>query len=328
MSLFQLGIQQKGKTKNKSSLLIGVIHLPPLPGSPGAADLSPEEALSRAGLQAVKEAQVFTKSGFDAIILENFGDIPFYKTQVGPETIASLAVIAAAVRESTPLPLGINVLRNDARSALAIAAVTGADFIRVNVLSGVCATDQGMIEGCAADLMRERIRLNATHIGVLADVLVKHAKTLSSTDLELAMEETALRGGAEGVILTGTTTGRAPNPEQVNEAIRIAEHLNVPLFLGSGTTIESLKTLSGSVHAIVGSTLRKNGKAGAPLDLNRIKNFVKAWKVFARPTKNTAKIVRKKSVQTVMNPSAKKSTLKTTKKVTQKTKQRKNGKTR
>src|SRR4051794_14750414 len=103
--------------------LIGVIHLPPLAGSPRAADLFPAEALQAAGMQAVREAILLSKEGFNGIILENFGDTPFYKSQVPPETIASMAIISAAVREAVGLPLGVNILRNDARAALSVAAV-------------------------------------------------------------------------------------------------------------------------------------------------------------------------------------------------------------
>jgi membrane complex biogenesis BtpA family protein len=259
--------------------LIGVIHLPCLPGSPEASKLDPATALQRAGIWAVKEAQALAKAGFDGIIIENFGDAPFFKTQVGPETIASMAVIAAAIRESTKLKLGINVLRNDARSALAVAAVTGADFIRVNVLSGVTATDQGLIEGCAADLVRERIRLNAEHVFILADVHVKHAQSLSSKSIHLAIEETAARGGADGIIVSGSTTGRAPDAADLKEAIEGCAAMGVPLFIGSGATIDNVEMLvQNSVHIIVGSALRKGGKAGAPLDAKRMKAFVKAAK--------------------------------------------------
>ena len=256
--------------------LIGVIHLPPLPGSPGASAMHPTEALQRAGIQAVNEAKILMKNGFDGIIIENFGDAPFYKTQVKPETIASFAVIAAAVRETTKLPIGINVLRNDASAALAIAAVTGANFIRVNVLSGVTATDQGLIEGASADLSRERIRLGAESISILADVHVKHARSLSSQKIEIAIEETAGRGGADAVIITGDTTGRAPDLNLVRSALDAANHSGVPLYIGSGMTPDSLKDLPLKVRIIVGSTLRKNGKAGAPLDLKRTKQFAKA----------------------------------------------------
>ena len=263
--------------------LIGVIHLPPLPGSPGASHLNPGVALSKAGLWAVREAVALTKAGFDGLILENFGDTPFYKSQVPPETIASMAVIAAAVRESTRVALGINVLRNDARSALAIAAATQADFIRVNVLAGVAATDQGLIEGDAAFLLRERARLNASSIAILADVHVKHAQTLSSVDLSLAIEEVAGRGGADGVILTGTSTGRAPELESVKRAIEAATRAGVPLYLGSGVSSEQLtQGLPREIRIIIGSALRKNGLAGAPLELKRMKKFIQNWKLLQK----------------------------------------------
>jgi membrane complex biogenesis BtpA family protein len=271
--------------------LIGVIHLPPLPGSPGASRQDASDALKKAGLWAVKEAKLFTQAGFEGIIIENFGDAPFYKSQVPPETIVSMSVIAAAVRESTRLPLGINVLRNDANSALAIAAVTGADFIRVNVLSGVVATDQGLIEGDAATLIRERIRLNAEHIAILADVQVKHAQTLSSVDLAIAIEETAGRGGADGVIVTGSTTGRSPETVRLQEAMVAAQHTGVPLYIGSGASLEKLKEYysAGSslvgVCVIVGSALRKGGRAGAPLDAKKVKEFARVFKSLQKQKK-------------------------------------------
>jgi membrane complex biogenesis BtpA family protein len=187
-------------------------------------------------------------------------------------------VIAAAVRETCKLPIGINVLRNDAFSALAIAAVTGANFIRVNVLSGVTATDQGLIEGQAADLMRERIRLNAQSVQILADVHVKHAKSLSSSNLAIAIEETAGRGGADGIIISGDTTGRAPDLSVINEALAAAKHVGVPVYLGSGATPALMSSFPSQLRIIVGSTLRRDGKPGAPLDSKRIKAFMDAAK--------------------------------------------------
>ena len=278
-------ISSKKSSKKQSSLprLIGVVHLPPLPGSPGAHRMHPSEALQKAGLWAVKEAKLLAQMGFDGVILENFGDIPFYKTQVGPETIASLAVISAAIRESTSIQLGINLLRNDPFSALAVAAVTGADFIRTNVLSGVVATDQGLIEGRAAELVRERLRLNAQNVKILADVHVKHAKTLSSSSLTLAIEETAGRGGADGIIITGSTTGRAPEFNDLEEAAAACRHSGVPVFIGSGMTADRLQLLSKEksareYHLIVGSALRRGGRAGEPMEPKRLKELVKAYR--------------------------------------------------
>lgn len=285
------------KSSPRLPLLLGVIHLPPLPGAPGAAEMSPTDALGFAGHTALQQALTLQKAGFHALILENFGDTPFYKDSVPPETIASMAVLAAAIREAVPgLPIGINVLRNDASAALAIATVTGCDFIRVNVLSGVAATDQGIIEGNAAEWVRERIRLNSP-VQIFADVHVKHARTLSSEDIGIAIEEVAHRGGADAVIVTGQTTGRPIDFETLQKAHEACGKQNVPLYLGSGTTSERLEELSPWVSGfIVGSDLRSGGKAGAPLEAQRIKRFMKAYQALGRPEKKTkASTTRKKT---------------------------------
>ena len=268
--------------------LIGVLHLPPLPGSPGATHLSPVQALHQAAERAIAEARLLERAGFEALILENFGDVPFYRDRVPPETVAALSMLAGATRQATNLPLGINVLRNDAFAALAIAACSGAEFIRVNVLSGVAATDQGMIEGRAAELLRERARLGA-QVEILADAHVKHSRSLSSDSITLAIEEIAGRGGATGVIITGATTGRSVDTQVLAEAGAAARHCGVPLYIGSGATAETLPALYEHAHGvIVGSALREGGQAGADLDLKRVRELVKAYaKLQARPKRKS-----------------------------------------
>ena len=197
----------------------------------------------------------------------------------------TLTVIHQNIAFSLSVKLLFVILTMSNYSSLwgAIAADTGADFIRVNVLSGVVATDQGMIEGNAAKLIREKLRLNAGHVGILADVHVKHARTLSSDHLAIAIEETAGRGGADAVIVTGATTGRSPDLQKLREAAHAAAECGVPVFIGSGTTPEGLKALDvKNVRMIVGSALRKGGKAGAPLDVKRCKALVAAWKAYQK----------------------------------------------
>ncbi len=278
--------------------LIGVIHLPPLAGSPRSLEQGedPALALQKAGIQAVQEAKLLAQAGFEGIILENFGDTPFYKAQVPPETVASLAVIAAAVRESVSIPVGINVLRNDGASALAIAAVTGCDLIRVNVLTGVSATDQGIIEGDAAKLIRERQRLGASSIGILADVHVKHARTLSSDDIGIAVEEVALRSMADAVIVTGSTTGRSVEMDHLRRASEVAREHDIPVLIGSGAHRDNLASLLQYAQGIiVGSDLRRGGKAGAPLDSKRVRELAKAFQALQKKKTRKPKKVFKKS---------------------------------
>jgi membrane complex biogenesis BtpA family protein len=274
--------------------LIGVVHLPPLAGAPGASSVHPADALRVAGERAVAEAKALEKAGFGGIILENFGDAPFYRTRVPAETISSLAVIAAAVRESVRVPIGINVLRNDGRAALAIAAVTGCDFIRVNVLAGVSATDQGVIEGEAAELLRERDRLGAA-VGILADAGVKHARSLSSDDLAVEIEDLALRSGADGVIITGKTTGRFADEETLAAAVEAIRRHRIPVWIGSGATRENVGEIRArGLGIIVGSDLRKAGRAGAALDAARTRAFVAADRAASRTKRVPRKAKRAK----------------------------------
>jgi uncharacterized protein len=266
------------KTKNSTLELIGVIHLLPLPGSPQASPMAAHQALEQAGYRAVQEAVLLEKAGFDSLIVENFLDSPFFKDQVPAETLSAMSVIVAAITQSVKIKVGVNVLRNDGLSALSIAAVTGADFIRVNVLSGAMVTDQGVIEGRAAELLRKKDALRSD-TRIFADVLVKHAKPLADISLEQAIEESAGRGGADAVIVTGSGTGVAPEIDWVRQASTVAKNCGVPIYLGSGATAKNISNFAPYLSGvIVGSALRKGGKAGADLDMKRIKEFTKAVK--------------------------------------------------
>jgi hypothetical protein len=158
----------------RSEALIGVVHLEPLPGSCGwKGDMA--AVVSR----ALEDATAIEASGFDGIILENFGDAPFSRTFAGRGAVAAMSAVGALVAENTSLPLGINVLRSDALSAVAVAAAVGARFIRVNVHVGAAATDQGIIQGNARETLLAIAR-EAPGLRVFADVFVKHAKPLGS----------------------------------------------------------------------------------------------------------------------------------------------------
>jgi membrane complex biogenesis BtpA family protein len=267
--------------KSNRPVLIAVIHLPPLPGAPvdstsQGRSSTASDLMNHALETAVREAETLARAGFDGIVVENFGDAPFFKDQVPAETIAAMAVVATAVGATVGIPVGVNVLRNDGLSAMAVAAASAADFVRVNVLSGVAATDQGMVEGRAAELLRMRSRLQA-EVGILADVHVKHAVSVSSDDLVLAIEEAGLRARADGVILSGATTGRAAARSEIELASKTARSLGIPLYIGSGASAANIAELSPLVDGVlVSSDLRRGGVPGAPLDSSRIRRFLAA----------------------------------------------------
>lgn len=249
--------------------IIGVVHLMPLPTSPRWGG-SLRAVLDR----AQQEATALASGGVNGIIIENFFDAPFTKGLVDPAVVSAMTLIVGELMNLLTVPVGINVLRNDAKSALAIASCVGAKFIRVNVLTGIMATDQGLIEGQAHELMRYRRELGSD-VKILADVLVKHARPLGSPNLTTAVQETIERGLADGVILSGWATGSPPSLEDLELATAAAD--GVPVFIGSGASWENISTLMQAADGvIVSSSLKRHGKIDQPIDPIRVSQFVEA----------------------------------------------------
>lgn len=251
--------------------LVGVLHLPPLPGSPRfGGDLA---AIAR---QAAAEARSLDAAGFDAVMVENFGDAPFFPGRVDAVTVAAITACAIAVREAAPrLSLGVNVLRNDAESALAIAVCSGATMVRVNVHSGARVTDQGVVEGRAHATLRLRRALAAEHVRLLCDVDVKHSAPLAARPIEEEAEEVAGRGLADAVLVTGTGTGRGVRSDDL---ARVVASVHVPVLVASGSTLESLPSLRAAHGIIVGTAIRKSGRAGDPVDAEAALKYAGAFR--------------------------------------------------
>lgn len=250
--------------------LIGVIHLRPLPGSPGfAGDVAAVAAA------CARDAHALGDAGFDGIIVENYGDAPFEPGAVSPVTVAAMTRCALAARVAAPtLTLGINVLRNDPEAALSIAVASGAAMVRVNVHVGARLTDQGLIQGQAHKTLRLRRALGADHVRLLCDVDVKHSAPLAPRPLAEETSDLVARGGADAVLVTGSGTGRSVNLRDLDEVIRAA---GVPVLVASGVSEGALAAIKRAHGVIVGSALRADGKAGGPVDPGLAKRFAEAF---------------------------------------------------
>ena len=260
-----------GRTGFEKLRLIGMVHLPALPGSANAT-MSMDQIIKR----AVSEATLLVKTGFEAVVVENFGDAPFAAEKVPSETVAAMGIVVDHVVRAVSRPVGVNVLRNDAFAALAVAAGAGAAFIRVNVLSGVYATDQGFITGRAAELLAYRARV-APQVKIAADIHVKHATPISQPDLALAAEETAYRAGADALIVSGAATGSPSDLDIVDKVTRAVP--DRPIWIGSGVTEKTVRESLDIADAVVaGTCLKKGGRTTAALDSRRTSAFVKAAK--------------------------------------------------
>jgi membrane complex biogenesis BtpA family protein len=252
--------------------VIGVIHLLPLPGSPRWGG-NMDTVLER----AQQEALALSSGGVHGIIVENFFDAPFTKNNLDPVTAIALSHCVKKVSNICSLPIGVNALRNDGMNAMAIAATSGAKFIRVNVYTGAMLTDQGLIEGQAHEILMYRRALMAENsVKIFADVMVKHAEPLSANSNIVHMaKDTVERGLADAIVISGAATGHEPNLEDL-ATVRTAL-TNTPIFIGSGSSTENIKTLLNYADgSIVASSLKRQGKLENPVDIDRVRSFVNA----------------------------------------------------
>lgn len=251
-----------------SKLIFGVVHLLPLPGSSGYGGC--RKAIRS---HALRDAESYLEGGCHGLVVENFGDAPFRKAAVEAPVVAEMTRLASEiVALAADRPVGVNVLRNDALSALSIAAASGARFIRVNVHTGSMFTDQGLIEGRADETLRWR-RILEAEIEIMADVGVKHALPPAGFDLEAAARDTAGRGGADALIVTGGATGDGTAIAEIERVKQAAG--SKPVLAGSGVRLENLQeTLRFADGAIVGTSLKEDGELSRPVDKARVRALV------------------------------------------------------
>ena len=248
--------------------IIGMLHLRPLPGSPRPEPFADVRERMLADLEAL------IKGGVDGVILENYGDAPYFPGRVPPHTVSYLTRLAAEARGLTSLPLGVNVLRSDGIAALAVAAAVGAEFVRVNVYTGVRVSGEGLIQGNAHEIQRYRRELGVD-VKVFADVDVKHSTGVGDVDLEDEVTETILRGRADAVIVSGKATGSETRLEDLRRAKAAAG--STPVLTGSGMTVNSVsETLRWSDGAIVGTGFKIGGVTDNPVDVEAVRALMAA----------------------------------------------------
>ena len=249
--------------------VIGMIHLRALPGSPrwaGSMDAVIDAALD--------DARALAEGGADALLVENHGDMPFAPVRVDAATVAAMAVAVQAVRAAVPLPVGVNVLKSDALSALAVASATGAVFIRVNVHVGAVVADQGLLQSTSYESLRYR-RLLGLDIKILADVQAKHAVPLAPVPIELETRDAVARGLADGLVVTGVATGEPTAMGDLKKVRGAAP--GMPLLVGSGATADNAaELLSVADGLIVGTSVKRDGVLANPVDAVRVRRLVDA----------------------------------------------------
>lgn len=255
--------------------LIGMIHCPAFPGAPRYRGAPREEILSF----CLRDAERLVAGGMHGLLVENHGDIPFSKPEdIGYETAAFMAIVADRVAQEFAVPIGINVLANAPIPAFAIAAASGASFIRVNQWANAYVANEGFMEGRAAEALRYRSKLRAESIRVFADSHVKHGSHAIVADRSVTeLTRDLVFFDADAVIATGQRTGDSADLAEI-ETVRDATHL--PVLVGSGVSPSNVVPILERVDAvIVASSLKEGGVWWNPVEAARVRALVEA----ARP---------------------------------------------
>ncbi len=245
--------------------IIGMVHLKPLPGSPGYAG-NIEEIYQTAH----DDLAALVDGGVNAVIVENFGDIP-YATENELITYTTFTNIATRLRKECNLPMGINVQFNDFNAEWALAYSCGYDFIREEVFGENRMGPNGICISSGPQIMRLKARY-PKDIAILADLHVKHTFPIVDQPLDFTIES-IIEGGADAIICTGITTGKSPTNDDVSTVKEIAK--DTPVVIGSGVNKDTVKEfLSIADGAIIGSSFKKDGNVMNPIDVKRVKELM------------------------------------------------------
>jgi len=244
--------------------VIGMIHLPRFPKK------YQEDRVDEFIRSALSDARKLEEAGIDGVIVENYGDAPFSK-KVSKRTVSMMTFVCKEIIDKVDIPVGINVLRNDWEAALSISSVMGLPFIRINVLTGLVATDQGLIEGEPAELQDFK-RSHTPKTEIWADVHVKHGTTIHPEDIADSAEEVQERGKADRIIVTGKGTGQ---PIDIEELKRMKKAVDIPVIAGSGVNTDNIhKMIEIADGVIVGTYLKEDGIVTNPVSSERVKELM------------------------------------------------------
>jgi membrane complex biogenesis BtpA family protein len=240
--------------RHRGGTIVGVIHLPRLLGQVGFPGI--DAVVSR----AMGEARALARGGVDALLIENWRDEspgPF----VGPDTVSCMAVVCSAVAGALELPVGVNVLPNDYRAALALARSCGLAFVQLDVLVDPVRTDYSYstappfeVRVDRSDLAATRARLGAEEVALLGTVHPKHYALLLDRSIEASATD-ALAWGAQAVVVTGARTGSAPDVERILRVKRAVGE--APVVVGSGLDAGNASALMAHADAAIVGTAFK-----------------------------------------------------------------------
>lgn len=246
--------------------LVAMIHLPPLPGAANYDGRS----VARIADDAADEAAHLVGAGFDGVMIQNTHDRPS-RVRVPTGTVAAMAAVASHIARRADVRLGVNVHKNDAEAALAIASASGASFVRIKVLVGAVVGVEGLIQGAAEQALTVQ-REYASDVEIWADLYELTSWTMAGTSLENLADLATRFGKADRLIVTDPTVDASRLAVE-----RVRQATPIPVLIGGRTSADNIKAaLASSDGVIVGTCLRRDSRTDGPLDPEAVRSFIAA----------------------------------------------------
>jgi uncharacterized protein len=260
------------KVLNLEKPIIAMIHVDALPGTPKYGG-NIKSIIDKAKAEAI----LYKEAGIDVLMIENMHDVPYLNRIAGPEITAVMSIILYEIKNVSGLPSGIQILAGANKQALGSAMAAGADFIRAEGFVYAHVADEGFFNSDAGEILRFRKQIGADHIAIFTDIKKKHSSHSITVDTDIADTAKAAEYFlSDGVIITGSATGKEPSLEEIRS---VKESINIPVLAGSGITIENVKHyLKYCDSLIIGSYFKTGGKWHNPVEIKRVKDFMKTIK--------------------------------------------------
>jgi len=247
--------------------VIAMVHLGALPGTPLHDEGKGVEGIiadARADLRALQVA------GFDAVMFGNENDRP-YELEVDVASTTTMAYVIGRLREEITVPFGVNVLW-DPKASLALAAATGARFVR-EIFTGTYASDMGIWTPDAAAATRYARRIGAGDVVRLYNISAEFAYSLDGRSLSDRARSTVFSSVPDAVLVSGAITGEAAAMSDLEAVKRVLPA--TPVLANTGVKHETVAdVLAVADGVIVGSALKVGGDTWAPVDPDRARVFM------------------------------------------------------
>jgi membrane complex biogenesis BtpA family protein len=249
-------------------VVLGMVHLDPLPGTPFYRPGSFEQTLER----AVKSARALSEGGADGCLVQTVDRVYSVRDESDSARTTAIGLIVRAIADSTDtgFQIGVQIMRNAIKASLAVAQVAGGSFVRAGAVVGRTLTDHGLMEAAPLEVMEYRARIGADEIKLIADIASTQFKWLGPPRSVGSIARSARQVGADAVTLGSPDEGETlAMIASVREAAP-----NLAIILAGHTNHDNIARLVGKADGVFVGTCLEAGGWGGPIEAERVKAYV------------------------------------------------------